>query len=309
MRRPRYRVVDPTTSVSLADGPLTTAGSCMRWESQEQVIANVVIVVLAVAIFAVWVVQIDAPALRVRTGVNGGVAEQRSRGRRAERRSNRGPRREGVRPAASRRRLQERTRIERHFERGRVSRIAASAGRTCSSAAPTRPARHCAPAWSRAALLGPGRRGVRRRPGRVRTHMVSGQIVAIVVLLVLVLGGALAWWLFRRNNTAQRQIDATRHREEAASRTASADRLEAEAAERAARAQREQAQAEELAEMARRDRELAQSQIAKADRLDPDGSRPVEATPVEPPAPDHLRHRERAGHGEVEVTVRPPSRG
>ena len=73
MRRPRYRVVDPTTSVSLTDGPLTTAGSCMRWESQEQVIANVVIVVLAVAIFAVWIVQIDAPALRVRTGVNGGV--------------------------------------------------------------------------------------------------------------------------------------------------------------------------------------------------------------------------------------------
>jgi hypothetical protein len=73
MRRPRYRVVDPTTSVSLADGPLTTAGSCMRWETQEQVIANVVIVVLAVAIFAVWVVQIDAPALRVRTGQRGGV--------------------------------------------------------------------------------------------------------------------------------------------------------------------------------------------------------------------------------------------
>lgn len=72
MRRPRYRVVDPTTSVSLTDGPLTTAGSCMRWETQEQVIANVVIVVLAMAIFAVWVVQIDAPALRVRTRVNGG---------------------------------------------------------------------------------------------------------------------------------------------------------------------------------------------------------------------------------------------
>jgi hypothetical protein len=78
MRRPRYRVVDPSTSVALADGPLTTAGSCMRWESQEQVLANVVIIVLAVAIFAVWVVRTDAPALRVRTGVNGGVA---SRGR------------------------------------------------------------------------------------------------------------------------------------------------------------------------------------------------------------------------------------
>jgi hypothetical protein len=73
MRPLRYRGVDPTTSVALADGPLTTAASCMRWETQEQVIANVVIVVLAVAIFAVWVVQIDAPALRVRTGVNGGV--------------------------------------------------------------------------------------------------------------------------------------------------------------------------------------------------------------------------------------------
>ena len=72
MRR-RCRVVDPTTSVALADGPLTTAGSCMRWESQEQVIANLVIIVLAVAIFAVWVVRTDAPALRVRTGVNGGV--------------------------------------------------------------------------------------------------------------------------------------------------------------------------------------------------------------------------------------------
>jgi hypothetical protein len=78
MRRPRYRVVDPSTSVALADGPLTTAGSCMRWESQEQVIANVVIIVLAAAIFAVWVVRTDAPALRVRTGANGGVA---SRGR------------------------------------------------------------------------------------------------------------------------------------------------------------------------------------------------------------------------------------
>lgn len=73
MRRPRCRVVDPTTSVSLADGPLTTAGSCMRWETQEQVIANMVIVVLAVAIVAVWVVRIDAPALPVRTRVTGGV--------------------------------------------------------------------------------------------------------------------------------------------------------------------------------------------------------------------------------------------
>ena len=52
MRR-RCRVVDPTTSVALADGPL--------------------IIVLAVAIVAVWVVRTDAPALRVRTGVNGGV--------------------------------------------------------------------------------------------------------------------------------------------------------------------------------------------------------------------------------------------
>jgi biopolymer transport protein ExbB/TolQ len=138
--------------------------------------------------------------------------------------------------------------------------------------------------------------------------MVSGQIVAMVVLLVLVLGCVLAWWLFRRHNTAQRQIDATRHREEAASRTASADRLEVEAAERAARAQREQAQAEELAEMARRDRELAQSQIAKADRLDPDGARPVGPTPVEPSAPT-LSRRDRDGHGEVEVTDPPAAEG
>ena len=94
MRRPRYRVVDPTTSVALADGPLTTAGSCIRWESQEQVIANVVIIVLAVAIFAVWVVRTDAPALRVRTGVTGGVASSghttsgRSGARTAARREN-----------------------------------------------------------------------------------------------------------------------------------------------------------------------------------------------------------------------------
>jgi uncharacterized protein HemX len=138
--------------------------------------------------------------------------------------------------------------------------------------------------------------------------MVAGQIVAMVVLLVLILGCVLAWWLFRRHNTAQRQIDATRHREEAASRAASADRLEAEAAERAARAQREQAQAEELAEMARRDRELARSQIAKADRLDPDGSRPVEMTPVEPSAPVVSRP-ERAGRGEVDVTDPPAAEG
>jgi uncharacterized protein HemX len=138
--------------------------------------------------------------------------------------------------------------------------------------------------------------------------MVSGEIVAMVVLLVLILGCVLAWWFFRRHDTAQRQIDATRHREEAASRTASADRLEAEAAERAARAQREQAQAEELAEMARRDREVAQSQIAKADRLDPDGSRAVEATPAEPLAPT-ISHRERAGHGEADVTDPPAAEG
>jgi hypothetical protein len=109
--------------------------------------------------------------------------------------------------------------------------------------------------------------------------MVTGQVVAIVVLLGMVLAVAVAWAVFRRRNVAQRQIDATRYREEAASRFASAQRLEAEAAERATRARREQAQASELAEMARRDRELAESRAAKAERLDPDGPWPTASTP------------------------------
>jgi hypothetical protein len=84
--RSRYRAVDPTTSVTLADGPLTTAGSCMRWESLGQVIANLVIVALALAILAVWVVQVDAPALRVMSGRDAGSPEQQSPARHAERR-------------------------------------------------------------------------------------------------------------------------------------------------------------------------------------------------------------------------------
>ena len=60
--------------------------------------------------------------------------------------------------------------------------------------------------------------------------MTTGQIVAIVILVVLVVAAVAALLLFRRRSTAQRQIDATRYREEAASRAASADRLAAEAA-------------------------------------------------------------------------------
>jgi hypothetical protein len=105
--------------------------------------------------------------------------------------------------------------------------------------------------------------------------MVTGQVVAIVVLLGMVLAVAVGWAVFRRKNVAQRQIDATRYREEAASRFASAQRLEEEAAERAARARREQAQATELAEMARRDRELARSRVEQAERLDPAGPWPA----------------------------------
>jgi uncharacterized protein HemX len=122
--------------------------------------------------------------------------------------------------------------------------------------------------------------------------MAPGQVVAIVVLLAMILVVGVALAVFRRRSVAQRQIDATRYREEAASRTASAQRLEEEAAERAARAQREQAQAEELAEMARRDRELAQSRAAAAERLDPNGPWPDAAAsagdgPGRLPGPSH----------------------
>ena len=147
--------------------------------------------------------------------------------------------------------------------------------------------------------------------------MVTGQIVAIVVLLGMVLAVAVGWAVFRRKNVAQRQIDATRYREEAASRFASAQRLEVEAAERATRARREQAQAEELAEMARRDRELAQSRAAQAERLDPDGPWPatsdVTTTPevttsdvTTTPGPGEQRepraHRDRAEHPDTDTT-------
>ena len=116
--------------------------------------------------------------------------------------------------------------------------------------------------------------------------MVTGQVIAIVVLLGMVLAVAVAWSVFRRKNVAQRQIDATRYREEAASRFASAQRLEVEAAERADRARREQTHAAELAEMARRDRELAESRAAQAERLDPDGPWPTTSDAAPTPAGD-----------------------
>jgi hypothetical protein len=141
--------------------------------------------------------------------------------------------------------------------------------------------------------------------------MVTGQVIAIVVLLGMVLAVAVAWAVFRRKNVAQRQIDATRYREEAASRFASAQRLEAEAAERADRARREQTQAAELAEMARRDRELAESRAAQAERLDPDGPWPTtpDAAPTTPAGdrgptahqdeqPDQRAPRDRGEHAD-----------
>ena len=60
MRRPRYRAVDPNATINLTDGPLTSATSWMRWDDLANVVANLVIVMLALAILAVYVVPMDA---------------------------------------------------------------------------------------------------------------------------------------------------------------------------------------------------------------------------------------------------------
>ena len=63
----RCRDVDAGTAVNLADGPLTAAGSCMRWESVPNAILNVVVVVLVMAILAVWSLRVDATPVPTRT--------------------------------------------------------------------------------------------------------------------------------------------------------------------------------------------------------------------------------------------------
>jgi hypothetical protein len=102
--------------------------------------------------------------------------------------------------------------------------------------------------------------------------MSTGQIVAVVVLVVLIAVAVGAVMFFRRRNPNARRLEAEQHWREAEQRRASAQRLEAEASHRAERARAEQAQAAELAEMARHDREAAEKAAAKAARLDPDGT-------------------------------------
>ena len=135
----------------------------------------------------------------------------------------------------------------------------------------------------------------------------SDQIVAIVILVVLILAVAAALLVFRRRSAAQRQIDATRYREEAASRAASAERLEAE--ERAERAQREQEQADELAEMARRDRELAEKRSAQAEKLDPDPLRRIGRAGTSNSVIVGIRGHDRVHEGRPGRVVQPRRRG
>jgi hypothetical protein len=63
MRRSRSLPVDPSTTVNLADGPLTAAGGFLRWDTLGSALANLLILALALAILAVWVVPVDAPPL------------------------------------------------------------------------------------------------------------------------------------------------------------------------------------------------------------------------------------------------------
>jgi hypothetical protein len=61
------RTLDPATTTNLAEGPLTTAASLMRWDSPGYAAANVMIVALVAAILAVWAVPVEArpiPAAR-----------------------------------------------------------------------------------------------------------------------------------------------------------------------------------------------------------------------------------------------------
>jgi hypothetical protein len=100
--------------------------------------------------------------------------------------------------------------------------------------------------------------------------MTTGQIVAIVVLVLLVALAVAAVMVFRKRSPNVRRAEAAQHRQEAEQRRASAERLEAEAADRAARARAEQEQAQKLAEMAAHDRQVAEKAAAEAARLDPE---------------------------------------
>jgi hypothetical protein len=54
-------------TINLTDGPLTTAAAAwMRWDDVTHVIANVVIVMLTLAIVAVCVLPMDAHPIDVR---------------------------------------------------------------------------------------------------------------------------------------------------------------------------------------------------------------------------------------------------
>jgi hypothetical protein len=63
----RCRDVDAGTAVNLADGPLTAAGSWMRWESLPLAALNLLLVALVMAIVAVWSFRVDAPPVPTRT--------------------------------------------------------------------------------------------------------------------------------------------------------------------------------------------------------------------------------------------------
>jgi FtsZ-interacting cell division protein ZipA len=114
--------------------------------------------------------------------------------------------------------------------------------------------------------------------------MTTGQIVAIVVLVLLVALVVAAVLVFRKRNPTVRRAEAAQHRRQAEQRRASAERLEAEAAERAERARAEHAQAQKLAEMAAHDREVAEKAAAEAARLDPDYRPAVTAGSTDRPA-------------------------
>lgn len=100
--------------------------------------------------------------------------------------------------------------------------------------------------------------------------MSTGQIVAIIVLVVLIAGAVGAFVYFRRRDPNARRLEAEQQWREAEQRRASAERLEAEANQRAEHARIEQAQAAELAARARQDREVAEKAAARAAKLDPE---------------------------------------
>lgn len=118
--------------------------------------------------------------------------------------------------------------------------------------------------------------------------MSTGQIVAIIVLVVLIAGAVGAFVYFRRRDPNARRLEAEQQWREAEQRRASAERLEAEANQRAEHARIEQAQAAELAARARHDREVAEKAAARAAKLDPE--RKLVPSPVDdahPALPAH----------------------